>query len=390
MQLIPTYQPLPVAFERGEGVWLWDSQGKKYLDALGGIAVCCLGHAHPEVTEAICQQAGQLLHTSNLYQIDLQIALAQKLTQMSSMQQVFFSNSGAEANEAAIKLARLYGHAQGIDSPNVIVMEGAFHGRTMATLTASANRKVQAGFEPLVPGFIRVPYDDITALQNIAQNSDDVVAVLIEPIQGESGVRTPNADYLEKVSALCKQNNWLLMIDEIQSGMGRTGKFFAYQHHAVEPDVVTVAKGLANGVPIGACLIGGKAADLFQPGKHGSTFGGNPLACRAALTVVDIIEQQQLCQQAAARGEYLFAALRDALADNPMVQEIRGQGLMIGIELDRPCAELAKIGLEQGLLFSITAERVIRLLPALIIQQEEVDLIIERLLACLDEYAGHY
>jgi len=374
-----TYGRLPIAFERGEGCWLWDSEGKRYLDALSGIAVCGLGHAHPAVTAAICDQAGSLLHTSNLYQIPLQTKLAERLTTLSGMENVFFCNSGAEANEAAIKLARLYGHQKGIQNPTIVVADKSFHGRTLATLTATGNRKVHAGFEPLVSGFARVPYSDLEALESIARNNPDVVAVLLEPVQGESGVRTPDEGYLKAVRQLCSEQEWLMMLDEVQTGIGRTGKLFAFQHDEITPDVMSLAKGLGNGVPIGACLAHGAAAKLFQPGHHGSTFGGNPLACRAALAVLDTIEQQELAERAATLGKQLQTALRSALADCTLVSEIRGKGLMVGIELDRPCGELVARALEQGLLINVANETTVRLLPPLILSSAEVDQIVELL-----------
>lgn len=374
--LMTTYAPLPVCFEQGEGALLKDSNGKTYLDALSGIAVCGLGHAHPAVSKAISEQASRLIHTSNLYCIQNQQTLADKLARISGMDKIFFSNSGAEANEAAIKLARLYGHQKGIDNPAIIVTDGSFHGRTMATLTATGNRKVQAGFEPLVQGFIRAPYNDINALSNIAQNSHNVVAVLIEPAQGEGGIHLLDTDYLSQLRKLCDQNDWLLMLDEIQTGMARTGEWFAFQHSGIHPDVMTLAKGLGNGVPIGACLAKGKAAEVFQPGNHGSTFGGNPLACAAANAVIDTIEEQQLVAQARSMGSKLLNGFQNQLADISGVKDIRGFGLMIGIELDRDCAELVQQALEKGLLINVTAGNVIRLLPPLIITDEQADQII--------------
>lgn len=386
MQYITTYDALPVSFTHGKGVWLWDEQGNQYLDALCGIAVTGLGHAHPEVTEAIISQARQLIHTSNLYTIKRQDQLAEKLTRLAAMEQIFFCNSGAEANEAAIKLARLYGHQQKIENPMIIVMEGAFHGRTMATLTASGSRKVQAGFEPLVPGFIRAPYNDLSALHKIAETSQNIVAILVEPIQGEGGVHLADQDYLTGIRQLCDEKQWLMMLDEVQTGMGRTGSLFAYQQTGIIPDVLTLAKGLANGVPIGACLMAGRATNVFHSGNHGSTFGGNPLACNAALAVLNTIEQQHLATQAALMGQLLLQQLIEKLADHSHVTSIRGVGLMIGIELDEPCRAIMQLGLKHGLLFSVTAEKVIRLLPPLIIEKEHVELIVERLVLCINEY----
>ncbi|MCK5480207.1 MAG: acetylornithine transaminase [Gammaproteobacteria bacterium] len=376
--IMSTYKRLPIRFERGEGIWLWDTENKQYLDALSGIAVCGLGHAHPAVTQAITVQAGKLVHTSNLYGIPLQEQLAECLCTLAKMDRVFFSNSGAEANEAAIKIARLFGHSKDIKCPAIIVMENSFHGRTMATLTATGNRKVQAGFEPLVRGFIRVPYNDLDAIKTVAANKSDTVAVLVEPVQGEGGINIPDTGYLEGIRNICDEHNWLMMLDEIQTGMGRTGKWFAYQHKGILPDVVTLAKALGNGVPIGACLANGKAADMLQPGSHGTTFGGNPLACAAALAVLDTIEQDKLVIKAAELGQQLLKGFTRALKNLKGVTEIRGLGLMIGIELDRPCTELASIAASQGLLINVTAERVVRLLPPLITTEKQVDMIIEQ------------
>ena len=370
---MPNYDRLPVAFSRGEGAWLWDEQGRKYLDELTGVAVCALGHAHPAVTDAVCDQARKLVHTSNWYGIALQEQLAQRLCALAGMETVFFGNSGAEANEAAIKLARLYGHRRGILNPTIIVTEGSFHGRTLATLSATGNRRIQAGFEPLVTGFNRVPYNDVDAVRQVADRNPDVVAVLVEPIQGEGGVVVPSAGYLTELRRLCDARGWLLMLDEIQTGMGRTGKWFAFQHEDVLPDVMTLAKALGNGVPIGACLARGPAAAVFQPGNHGSTYGGNPLACRAALAVVETLAQHNLVERAAQLGTRLVTALRSQLAGAKGVRDIRGRGLMLGIELDRPCKELMTQALEQGLLLNVTADRVVRLLPPLIISDAEAD-----------------
>ncbi len=384
--LMTTYTRLPVTFDRGEGAWLWDSAGKKYLDAVSGVAVCGLGHAHPAVTKALCEQAGKLVHTSNLYGIARQQELGERLTQLSGMDKVFFSNSGAEANEAAIKLARLYGHNKGIATPAIIVAENSFHGRTLATLTATGNRRVQAGFEPLVQGFVRVAYDDLDALATIAKNSPNVVAVLVEPIQGESGIQIPADDYLDGVRALCDQYGWLMMLDEIQSGMGRTGKLFAFQHTGITPDVMTLAKALGNGMPIGACLARGAAADVFKPGNHGSTFGGNPLACSAALAVLETIEREALVERAAQLGLRMKAGFDSALAGIAGVVQIRAKGLMLGIELDRACGELTKQALAQGLLINVTAEKIIRLLPPLIISDAEADQIVSGVCALIKSF----
>lgn len=378
MTLITSYSPLPVTFTHGEGVWLYDEKGRAYLDGLSGIAVCGLGHAHPDVTRTIQQQAAKLLHTSNAYVIKEQQLLAETLTSMTNMEQVFFANSGAEANEAAIKLTRLFGHKKGIETPSIIVMERAFHGRTMATLTASGSRKVQAGFEPLVPGFIRAPFNDIDALITIAHNRDDVVAVMLEPIQGEGGIFIADDSYLRSVAQLCKEHDWLFILDEIQTGNGRTGELFACMHANVQPDILTTAKGLGNGIPISACLMGKRASDLFKPGNHGSTFGGNPLACATALTVLEVIQRDKLCDKAKRSGALIKEKLMYELSEHPSVRSIRGRGLMIGVELDRPANDARLIGLENGILFNVTAENVIRLLPPLIISDEEIDELIVR------------
>ena len=375
--LMQTYARLPVSFARGEGAWLWDEQGRKYLDALTGVAVCGLGHAHPAVTQAVCDQAGKLVHTSNWYGIALQEQLATRLCRLAAMDTVFFGNSGAEANEAAIKLARLYGHQRDVLNPAIIVMEGSFHGRTLATLTATGNRKIQAGFEPLVAGFNRVPYDDLAAVRHVGDNNPAVVAVLVEPVLGEGGVVVPHADYLKGLRELCDQRGWLLMLDEIQTGMGRTGKWFAHQHAGIAPDVMTLAKALGNGVPIGACLARGAAAQVFQPGNHGSTYGGNPLACRAALAVIDALETGALPQRASALGTRMLARLRERLTDVKGVRDVRGLGLMLGIELEKPCKELLTQALERGLLINVTADRVVRLLPPLILSDAEADQVVD-------------
>ena len=365
-----TYNRLPVAFERGEGAWLWDTEGRRYLDALSGIAVCGLGHAHPKIAAAIADQAQTLIHTSNLYRIPLQEQLARRLCALAGMDQAFFCNSGAEANEAAIKLARLHGHRRGIANPKIIVMEGSFHGRTLATLSATGNARIQKGFEPLVSGFLRVPFGDSAA---VAEYRDDpeVAAILVEPITGEGGIRVPPGGYLRDLRALASQNDWLLMLDEIQAGIGRTGEWFAFQHEEILPDVLSLAKGLGNGVPIGASLVAGRARDLFTPGTHGTTFGGNPLVCRAALAVLDVMQEEAIREDAARRGADLIRMLQERLGHRPEVLEIRGRGLMLGIELDRPAGELVRTALDRGLLINVTAERVIRLLPPLIINQRQ-------------------
>ncbi len=371
-----TYARLPVSFERGEGVYLYDSEGNKYLDALAGIAVCSLGHAHPRVAEAIADQAKTLIHTSNIYHIPHQTELGDKLCRLSGMSRVFFGNSGAEANEAAIKIARLFGKKQGIERPKIIVASGSFHGRTLATLSATGNRKVQAGFSPLVEGFVRVNYNDIGVIQKIADNSTDIAAILIEPIQGEGGVVIPDEGYLTAVRKICNDNNWLMMLDEIQTGMARTGKMFAFQHEDIIPDVMTLAKALGNGVPIGACLATGKAEEILSPGTHGSTFGGNPLVTRTALEVIDIMQEQDIPHKAAEMGRYMLAQFNEALADVDGVQAIRGHGMMLAIELSKDCGELVSKALEQKLLINVTAGNTIRLLPPLIITKEQADEIV--------------
>ncbi|MBS1203086.1 MAG: aspartate aminotransferase family protein, partial [Chromatiaceae bacterium] len=354
------------------------------LDALSGIAVCGLGHAHPAVREAICEQAGRLIHTSNIYRIAEQERLGDLITAAAGMDRVFFANSGAEANEAAIKLARLHAHRRGIENPAILVAENSFHGRTLATLTATGNRKVQAGFEPLVQGFVRVPYNDVDAIETAAANRKNIVAILVEPIQGEGGINIPADDYLARLRAICDREGWLLICDEIQTGMGRTGRLFGFEHSGIVPDVFTLAKGLGNGVPIGACLARGAAAEVFGPGSHGSTFGGNPLACRAARAVLETIAADGLVANAARQGKWLLAAFRGFLADSPGVVDLRGRGLMIGIELDRPCAELVNLALAEGLLINVTAERVVRLLlPPLILQEPEARQLAETLSALI-------
>jgi len=381
-----TYARLPVAFERGEGVWLWDTEGKRYLDGLAGIAVNTLGHAHARFTAALVDQIGKLIHCSNVYQINGQELLADELCSLSGMQEVFFCNSGCEANEAAIKLARMYGHKQGVESPAIIVMEKAFHGRTLATLSATGNRKVQAGFEPLVKGFVRVPYNDLDAIRQVAQNNREVVAVLVEPIQGEGGIRTLDIQYLQQLRNICDEQNWLLMLDEVQCGIGRTGKWFAFQHSGILPDVMTLAKGLGSGIPIGTCIATGKAAGIFQPGNHGSTFGGNPLACTAGLTTLNILEQDRLLAHAEKLGIYIHQGLTTALQGLNGVKEIRGQGLMIGIELDKPCGDLVKSALARGLLINVTADSVIRLLPPLIMTQDEAQQMLDILCPLIKDF----
>lgn len=381
-----TYGRQPIAFERGEGPWLFDAQGKRYLDAISGIAVCGLGHAHPGVAKAISDQASKLMHTSNLYNISLQSQLAEKLCALSGMDNVFFCNSGAEANEAAIKIARLYGHQQNIPVPTIVVMEKSFHGRTLATLTATGSRKVQAGFEPLVSGFVRAPFNDVEAIKHIAKNNPNVVAVLVEPIQGEGGVHIPDHGYLKALRDICNEHDWLLMLDEVQTGNGRTGSYFAYQHENILPDVVTTAKGLGNGFPIGACLAHGKAAGIFHPGNHGSTYGGNPLACAAALAVINELTEQQLPSRAQQVGARISERLTKQLSVHDDVIDIRHKGLMMGIELAQPCGALVSLAREHELLINVTADSVIRLLPPLILSDAQADWLADTLAGVVATY----
>ncbi len=377
--VMPTYGRLDVTFSEGKGAWLTDTDGKRYLDALSGIAVCNLGHCHPAVTRAIQHQAETLVHTSNMYHIALQEKLADKLTALSGMDQVFFCNSGAEANEAAIKIARKYGHSKGIDKPVVIVMDGSFHGRTMATLTATGNAKVQVGFDPLVPGFVRVPYNDLDALRMAIGHWPEAVAVLLEPVQGEGGIKIPDSEYLAGVRAICTQRKLLMMLDEVQTGIARTGKWFAYQHNPeLVPDVMTLAKGLGNGMPIGACLVAGNAVGILQAGNHGSTFGGNPLACSAALSVLNTIEEDGILGHVNVLGKQMLEGFQQRLLGKAGVKDVRAHGMMFGIELSMPCAELVKKALAEGLLINVTAESVIRLLPPLILNVEESQMIVDK------------
>jgi acetylornithine/N-succinyldiaminopimelate aminotransferase len=384
-----TYGRLPVSFTHGKGVYLYDEEGNQYIDAISGIGVNALGHAHPAVSDAIKKQADLLIHTSNLYGVENQKQLAEALCAVSGMDNVFFGNSGAEANEAAIKIARLYGHNKGVDQPHIVVMENAFHGRTMATLTASGSRKIQAGFEPLVNGFVRAPYGDIDALTNIAKNNPNIVAVLMEPLQGEGGVNCLPENHLAEIRALCDKNDWLMMLDEVQTGNGRTGCYFSYQHHHILPDVVTTAKGLGNGLPIGACLAHGKAATVLGPGNHGSTYGGNPLVCAAALVVVNTINQQQLCKNAQQMGALLLDKFNRAFEHNEAVMDIRGQGLMIGIELDRPCGELVDRARAKGVLINVTAGSVVRLLPPLIINPSQTEQLATVVIDIINDFIGN-
>ena len=381
-----TYARKDITFIKGEGVWLWDQHGEKYLDALSGIAVCGLGHAHPKITDVICLQASTLLHTSNIYRISAQEQLGDRLCQVSNMDRAFFCNSGAEANEAAIKLARLHGHKQDIEIPTIIVCENSFHGRTMATLTATGNRKAHAGFEPLVAGFIRAPFNDSATIAEICKNNSSVCAIFVEPIQGEGGIHIPSESYLQELRDICDQHNLLLMLDEIQTGNGRTGKWFACQHQKVLPDVMTTAKGLGNGVPIGACLARGVAAELFSPGSHGSTFGGNPLACATALQVIATIEEEDLLSHAASMGQLLVDSLKQKLSGHSLLKDIRSCGLMIGVELTTPCAAIVDLALEKKLLVNVTADNVIRMLPPLITSKDEIAIIVNLISECIEDF----
>ena len=384
MSLMNTYGERSTTLVKGEGAYVWDSKGTRYLDALSGIAVCGLGHCHPAVTEAITTQAQTLVHASNLYALEPQVALAKRLVDISGMDSVFFSNSGAEANEAAIKIARKYGNDKGIAIPHIITAESSFHGRTMATLTATGNSKIKAGFSPLVQGFSHVPYDDIEAIKEAATES--TVAVMVEPIQGEGGIRIPSKDYLVQLRTLCDQKGWLLILDEIQTGNGRTGLFFAFQHTPIFPDILTTAKGLANGLPLGACLAKGPAAQVFQPGNHGSTFGGNPVACAAGVATVDTIINEGLCARAQALGDRLIAQFKAATQGNTHVVAIRGMGLMIGIELDQPCSALVENAKKKNLLINVTAGNTIRLLPPFIINEAQVDEIVTTVVGLIQDF----
>lgn len=388
--VMPTYKRLPVAFTHGEGAWLWDEDGNRYLDVLSGIAVCNLGHAHPAVHKALCEQSQKLLHTSNIYRIPLQEQLGDQLIALSGMDNVFFCNSGAEANEAAIKIARKYGHARGIDRPTVIVMANSFHGRTLATLSATGSAKVKEGFAPLVEGFVHVPFNDAPAIRQVLADNPNVVAILVEAVQGEGGINVPAPDYLNALRELCNQHHLLLMLDEIQTGIGRTGQFLAYQHNGIVPDVCTLAKALGNGVPIGACLARGEAAGILTAGNHGSTFGGNPLACSAALAVLDTLQTDNLIATATAKGQAIVNGLASALHNNPHVVDIRNKGLMIGIELDAPCTDLVALALAKFLLINVTQEKVIRLLPPLIIDDHQIAQLVTTLSGLIEAYTGQY
>ena len=383
---MPTYNRYPVAFDHGEGVWLYDTDGNKYLDAISGIAVCPLGHKHPAFTQALIDQSQKLIHTSNLYGIPLQEELADRLCQDSGMQQVFFANSGTEANEAAIKTARLYGHNKGIELPKIIVMEGAFHGRSLGSLSATYNTKHQEGFAPLLEGFIRVPLNDVAAVEKSLKENQGIVAIMLEPIQGESGINPCSASYLESLQVICNEHDLLLILDEVQTGNGRTGKYFSFQHSSVQPDILTTAKGMGNGFPMGACLVGGKAANVMQAGHHGSTFGGSPLASAAGLAVNKAIHDEKLMQNAQQQGAFILKSLQTNLANIPAVREVRGLGLMLGIELSIPCSELVNLAREKGLLITVQMDKVVRLLPPLIITEAESQLIIDTLTELITEF----
>jgi len=369
--VMKTYGRVPLALSHGRGCWLWDTEGKKYLDGLGGIAVNTLGHAHPKLVPALQDQIGKIIHSSNYYLVPLQEQLAAKLCELSGLSNVFFCSTGLEANEAALKIARKYGHDKGIDRPEIVVYEAAFHGRSIATLSATGNPKVQAGFGPLVEGFVRVPLNDVKAIETVAATNKNVVAVFLEVIQGEGGIRPTTIDYLREMRRVCDQNGWLLMLDEVQCGMGRTGKWFAHQWAGIQPDVMPLAKGLGSGVPVGAVVCGPKAANVFGPGNHGTTFGGNPLAMRAGVETIRIMEEDGLLANAATVGAALKAGLERELAGVEGVTDIRGQGLMLGIELDRPCGVILTRAAEAGLMLSVTADKVIRLVPPLILSADE-------------------
>jgi acetylornithine/N-succinyldiaminopimelate aminotransferase len=384
--LMNNYARQAVAFTHGEGCLLFDAQGRRFLDGLAGIAVNTLGHNHPRLVAALNRQVARLIHVSNLYRIPEQELLADRLAALSGMDEVFFCNSGCEANEAAIKLARLFGHQKGIDQPAIVVMEHAFHGRTLATLSATGNRKVQAGFEPLVPGFVRVPFDDLVAIEQVAANNPNVVAVLFEPLQGEGGIHVAHDDFMRGLRRICDDKGWLFMVDEVQCGIGRTGAWFAHQHAGIRADVMTLAKGLGSGVPVGACLTAGAATGVFKPGNHGSTFGGNPLACVAALTTLEVIEQDGLMARAVALGERIRGRVRERLADQAAIVDIRGSGLMIGIELDRSCGALVAAGLDAGILINVTADKVVRLLPPLVMTDAEADELVDKLAALIRQF----
>uniref|UniRef100_UPI0040487FD1 aspartate aminotransferase family protein n=1 Tax=Orrella sp. TaxID=1921583 RepID=UPI0040487FD1 len=386
--LSPIYGRLPVAFTRGQGVWLWDESNKRYLDGLSGIGVSCLGHAHPALVKAISEQAARVIHTSNIYQVPLQESLAQRIAAISGLSEVFFANSGAEANEGAIKVARLYGHLKGIKIPTIITMDSSWHGRTIGTLAATGSEKAKEGFGPLPAGFIQVTYNDLDAVKNAAKDCPDVVAVMIEVLQGEGGIRPSDISYIQELRKLCDERQWLLIIDEVQSGIGRTGKWLAHQWANVLPDVMTLAKGLGGGVPIGAVALRGPAAGILKPGHHGTTFGGGPLVCAAALAVLDTLESDGLLEHAHKVGQAMKARLDSELGSLSGVKEIRGQGLMIGIELDRPCGELVTKAMNNGLLINVTRDKVVRLLPPLILTSQEADMLLDILIPLIQSFVA--
>lgn len=384
--VMPTYAPQPVAFERGQGAWLYDTEGRRYLDCLSGIAVNTLGHNHPKLVAAIADQASKIIHCSNLFEIPLRNRMAQRLVELSGMTNVFFCNSGLEANEAAIKIARLYGHNRGIDLPEIVVYENAFHGRSLATLSATGNVKVQKGFEPLVPGFVRVPLNDMGALNRVAAERPNVVAVFLEAIQGEGGIQPARNEYLREVRQLCDRQGWLMMVDEVQCGTGRTGKWFAHQWSGIKPDVMPLAKGVSSGIPVGAVVAHGIASETFKPGNHGTTFGGNPLAMRAGLTTIEVMEEEGLLANATAMGDLIMHGMRKALAGHSGLVEVRGTGLMIGIQLDRPCSEIVALALKAGLVLNVTADSVVRMLPPLILNAEQAELIVATLAPIIRDF----
>jgi len=386
-RLLSTYDPLPISFSHGEGAWIWDKEGNRYLDGISGFGVNILGYGNTEWINFVQQQSSRLVHVSNMYLIPERDELAERVCAKTGMDKVFFTNSGSEANECAIKLARLYGHQKGIHEPTIVVFDGAFHGRTIATLTASGLRHMQAGFEPLASGFLRAPFDDINALKHIADNRSDVVAVMFEPIQGAGGINLASPAFLQEIRALCDKHQWLMISDEVQTGVERTGEFLTLHHYQIEADIVTLAKALGNGIPIGACLTKGVANDLFTPEKHGSTQGGNPFVCAVANKTLEIVEGLNLVANARQQGQNLLAALTEQFAHHKAVKSVRGQGLMLGIEMHKPCKAIAKIALEKGLLVNIANQNVIRLLPPLVIQSHEVAMISEKLGSIIDEFA---
>lgn len=385
--VMSTYQRMDVGFVSGQGPWLVDEGGERYLDALSGIAVCGLGHAHPRIAQVVAEHAARLVHTSNLYRIPLQEKLAQRLAGIAGLERAFFCNSGAEANEAAIKICRKLAHQKRLENPVIVVMDGGFHGRTLATLSATGNPKAREGFAPLLAGFHCIPYDDVQALRDLEGGREQIVAVMLEPVQGENGVVAPRPGYLQALRTICDRNGWLLVLDEVQTGLCRTGAWFAYQHENIRPDIATVAKSLGNGLPIGACLAAGTAADLLTPGSHGSTFGGNPLAAAAALTVIELMDEQKLAARAAELGTIMLARFKAELGGVQEVIEVRGKGLMIGIELASPCAELVARSLERRLLINVAAEKVVRLLPPLIISDAEMNEIVDVVCALIKDFA---